>query len=194
MLEHILSERDAQAPIGALAEVLAPGAGARAVARGGAWLDRRRVADPDARGAAGSTLALRLPPGGVYADLELGAGTIAYEDAWLIALHKGMGWYVGATPWDVLGNALAALGRYLVSRDGAAPPLHLAHRLDRDTTGVLLISRSPQANAALTAAFAGGQVAKTYRCLVAGSPPDAGEIHSGHGRASGGRWRVYPLG
>lgn len=161
--------------------------------RGGAWLDGRRVTAPDARGAAGQSLTLRLPPGGVYAELELGAGDIAYEDAWLIALHKGMGWYVGATPWDVVGNALAALGRYLGRRDGTAPPLHLAHQLDRDTTGVLLISKAAQANGPLTAAFAGGHVEKIYRCLAVGSPPEQSEIRSGHGRSAGGRWRVYPL-
>jgi 23S rRNA pseudouridine1911/1915/1917 synthase len=193
VVEHILSAEDARTPLHAVAEVLIPGAGARAVTRGGAWLHGRRVADPDALAAAGATLSLRLPPGGVYAELELGAHDIAYEDEWLIALHKGMGWYVGATPWDAVGNALAALGRYLEQRDGAAPPLHLAHQLDRDTTGILLLSRSPRANAPLTAAFAGGQVQKTYRCLAAGSPPDAGEIRSGHGRSAGGRWRVYPL-
>ncbi|MBX0327997.1 RluA family pseudouridine synthase [Oscillochloris sp. ZM17-4] len=192
IVEHILSDDEAQAPIAALAEAILPGAGARAVGRGGAWLDERRVIDPEARGAAGASLRLRLPPGGTYAELELGAGDIAYEDEWLLALHKGMGWYVGATPWDVVGNALAALGRYLERRDGAAPPLHLAHQLDRDTTGVLLISKAAQANGPLTAAFAGGRVEKTYRCLVAGAPPEAGEVRSGHGRSAGGRWRVYP--
>jgi 23S rRNA pseudouridine1911/1915/1917 synthase len=193
MLEHILSERDALAPLIALAEALLPGEGARVVARGGAWLDGRRVTDPDARGGAGATLTLRRPPGGVYAELELSAGDIAYEDEWLLALHKGMGWYVGATPWDIVGNALAALARYLYARDGQAPPLHLAHQLDRDTTGILLISRSPLANGPLTAAFATGQAHKTYRCLAVGSPPESGEIRSGHGRSAGGRWRVYPL-
>jgi 23S rRNA pseudouridine1911/1915/1917 synthase len=92
-----------------------------------------------------------------------------------------------------VGNALAAAGRYLERRDGAAPPLHLAHQLDRDTTGLLLISKSARANGPLTAAFAGGEVAKIYRCLVAGWPAAAGQIRTGHGRASGGRWRVYPL-
>ena len=191
-IQHILAASDAQVSIGDLAESLSPYIGTQAVARGGVWLAGRRVIDPDVRGVAGATLTLRLPPGGVYAELELGAGDIAYEDAWLIALHKGMGWYVGATPWDVVGNALAALGRYLEARDGVAPPLHLAHQLDRDTTGILLFSTSPLANGPLTAAFASGQVSKTYRCLVVGSPPDTGEVRSGHGRAAGGRWRVYP--
>ncbi|NTW03185.1 MAG: RluA family pseudouridine synthase [Oscillochloris sp.] len=190
---HIIAPEDSQISIADLAESLAPGTGAQIVARGGAWLAGRRVADADISAQAGAILTLRRPPEGGYADLELDAADIAYEDAWLIALHKGMGWYVGATPWDVFGNALAALGRYLQIRDGVVPPLHLAHQLDRDTTGLLLISKAPQANPALTAAFAEGKVTKVYRCLVTGLPVEAGQIRSGHGRSAGGRWRVYPL-
>lgn len=192
-VSHTLTGDEAQQPLRDVAEALAPGIGALAVERGGAWLDGARVSDPALRAPAGAALVLRLPPGGAYAELELGPADIAYEDEWLIALHKGMGWYVGATPWDVYGNALAALGRLLSRRDGTAPPLHLAHQLDRDTTGVLLISKAPAANPALAAAFSSGDVKKIYRCLTAGAPPARGEVHTGHGRSAGGRWRVYPL-
>lgn len=180
--------------VGQLAESLAGEAGVLAAARGGAWLDGRRVADPAVTAPAGATLVLRMPPAGGYRELELSVDDIAYEDTWLIALHKGAGWYVGATPWDLYGNALAALGRYLAARDGAAPPLHLAHQLDRDTSGVLLLSKAPAANAPLQTAFAGGRVVKAYLALCAGQPAWASlELRTGHGRAAGGRWRVYPL-
>lgn len=191
---HQVAPGEAGATVGELAEALAGAAGRIAAERGGAWLAGRRVADPGERAAAGATLAVRLPPAGGYAEVELGPAQIAYEDEWLLALHKAPGWYVGATPWDARGNALAALGRYLAARDGAAPPLHLAHQLDRDTSGVLLLSKAPAANAALQAAFAGGGVAKRYLCLCAGAPAwDELEVYTGHGRSAGGRWRVYPL-
>jgi 23S rRNA pseudouridine1911/1915/1917 synthase len=180
--------------VGELAAALAGEDGLLAAQRGGAWLDGRRVLDPDERVQAGSTLTLRLPPPGGYDEVVLGAGDILYEDAWLMALHKAMGWYVGATPWDARGNVLAALGRYLAARDRRAPPLHLAHQLDRDTSGVLLVSKDPAANAPLQAAFAGGRVAKVYLCLCAGAPEwEELEVATGHGRSAGGRWRVYPL-
>jgi 23S rRNA pseudouridine1911/1915/1917 synthase len=192
-IAHVVSAAEAGATARELAELLAGEAGARCVARGGAWRNGCRLADPAERLAAGDTLTLRLPPAGGYRDLTLTAADIAYEDPWLIALHKRAGWYVGPTPWDVEGSALAALGRFLAARDGAAPPLHLAHQLDRDTSGVLLLSRGPAANAGLQAAFAGGQVAKRYACLCAGSPAwEAIELATGHGRSAGGRWRVYP--
>lgn len=192
-LVHSVTADEVGATALELAGRLAGEAGALAAARGGAWLDGRRLADPGARLAAGATLTLRLPPGGAYAEVRIEPGDIAYEDEWLIALHKAAGWYVGATPWDLQGNALAALGRHLAARDGAAPPLHLAHQLDRDTSGVLLVSKAPAANAALQAAFAGGRVAKGYSCICAGVPAwEAIDLRTGHGRSAGGRWRVYP--
>lgn len=184
----------ASASVQALAAKLAGATGSLAVAHGGAWLDGRRVSDPAEVAPAGALLTLRLPPDGGYPALELNPRDIAYEDEWLVALHKRAGWYVGATPWDVCDNALAALGRYLAARDGAAPPVHLAHQLDRDSSGVLLLSKAPAANAPLQAAFAGGRVNKRYLGLCTGVPTWATtELRTGHGRSAGGRWRIYPL-
>jgi 23S rRNA pseudouridine955/2504/2580 synthase len=45
------------------------------------------------------------------------------------------------------------------------------HRLDKDTSGVLLLARSPGVAAKLAAAFRGRDVEKTYWALVAGRPP-----------------------
>ncbi len=193
-ITHAIAAEDAKLTLGELAARLAGAAGAAAAARGGAWLDGRRVTDPNAPVPVGAVLTLRLPPPNGYAEIMLGEEDVAYEDPWLIVLHKRAGWYVGATPWDACGNVLAALRRYLASRDGAAPPLHLAHQLDRDTSGLLLVSKAPAANAALQAAFARGDITKTYHCLCAGAPEwSTIELRTGHGRSAGGRWRLYPL-
>lgn len=187
-----LTPADGPLSLAAAAALLAGTAGLRAVARGGAWVDGRRELDAARVIRPGARLELRLPPQGVYTELTLTANDISFEDPWLIALHKQAGWYVGATPWDVHGNALAALVRYLTQRDGAAPPLHLAHQLDRDTSGVLLFSKDPAINPALQAAFAKGTLSKTYLAICAGVPPSTGDISTGHGRSAGGRWRIYP--
>lgn len=161
--------------------------------RGGVWLAGQRVVDPDLPVPSGTVLTIHLPPNGRYTDITIVPDDICYEDDWLIALYKRAGWYSGATPWDVQGNVLAALRHFLAARDGVAPPLHLAHQLDRDTSGVLLVSKSPQANAPLQAAFASGSLEKTYHAVCQGEPADAFEQRSGHGRAAAGRWRIYPL-
>ncbi len=182
-----------QRTLAEVAEALLGAEGMRVVERGGAWVDKRRVLEPGRVLRSGEHLELRLPPEGIYAELELAAADICFEDAWLIVLHKRSGWYVGATPWDVHANMLAAVTRYLMARDGHAPHVHLAHQLDRDTSGVLLFSKNPVVNPALQAAFAPGVISKQYQALCAGIPPPNGTIITGHGRAAGGRWRIYPL-
>lgn len=60
----------------------------------------------------------------------------------------------------------------LQSLAGDAPDrMRLVHRIDRDTSGLLLLARSRAAARSLTAAFAGRDVEKTYLALVAGKPP-----------------------
>lgn len=191
-ITHLVGDDEAGATAGELAGRLLGAEGLAIVARGGAWLDGRRLAGADEPLAPGAQLTLRRPPEAGYSELELEPADIIYEDEWLLGLHKRMGWYASPTPWDAEGNLLAALGRYLAQRDGSAPPLHLAHRLDRDTSGALLVSRHPAINAPLQVAFAGGRVAKSYLALCVGAPPATGEIYTGHGRAANGRWRVYP--
>jgi len=76
-------------------------------------------------------------------------------------------------------GAASRLGAFDV--DGRAAP-GLAHRLDRDTSGCLLLARSDRALAALKRAFEEGQVEKEYLALVAGAPPDAGALDTPYGR------------
>jgi 23S rRNA pseudouridine1911/1915/1917 synthase len=168
--------------------------GWHALERGGVWLDGQRVSDPLQHVAAGAQLQLRIPPTGHYPEVDLEAADLLYEDAWIVVVQKRPGWYVGATPWDRYGNLLVALEHFLTRRDGVVPTLHLAHQLDRDTSGLLLVSKAVAANAPLQAAFATGHVAKRYTCLCAGLPEwEELDLQSGHGRGAGGRWRLYPL-
>ncbi|MCG8347232.1 MAG: RluA family pseudouridine synthase [Chloroflexales bacterium] len=175
-------------------DLLGSEAAERVLERGGVWLGKQRVSHPNQPVQPGAFLTVHRPPAGQYTDVAITISDIIYEDEWLLVLDKRAGWYSGATPWDDKGNVLAALVRFLQSRDGVAPTLHLAHQLDRDTSGVLLVSKSPLANAPLQAAFASGAVHKSYVCVCAGEPVDEEfELRSGHGRSAGGRWRVYPL-
>jgi 23S rRNA pseudouridine1911/1915/1917 synthase len=162
------------------------------IARGGLWVDGVRMRDYDARGRAGSEVVIYRPLAGSYPEVVVSLDRILYEDDDLLAYDKPPGVYVDSTPWDAEGNLHAALRRLLTERDGA-PTLHLAHRLDRDTTGVLLISKNPAVNPAIQRAFLRGVVHKEYLCLCTGAPPeDAFEILTGHGRSAHGLFRVYP--
>ena len=54
------------------------------------------------------------------------------------------------------------------------PRPEAVHRLDRDTSGLLILARTAEARAALGRAFEGGLVRKSYRALVVGRPPVMG--------------------
>ncbi|HET8733218.1 MAG TPA: RluA family pseudouridine synthase [Anaeromyxobacteraceae bacterium] len=77
-------------------------------------------------------------------------------------------------------GAASALGAFDV--DGRALP-GLPHRIDRDTTGCLLLARTDAALAALLAAFQDGRVEKEYLALVAGAPPDEGRLDTPYARS-----------
>lgn len=169
--------------------------GALLTTRGGLWVDGARMRDSAAPARAGAELAIHRPLAGRYPEIVLSLDRIIYEDGDLLAYDKPAGVYVDSTPWDAEGNLHAALVRLLAERDGALPRLHLAHRLDRDTTGVLLVSKNPAINPAIQRAFVAGSIHKEYCCLCAGVPPaDEFELISGHGRSAHGLFRVYPAG
>jgi 23S rRNA pseudouridine1911/1915/1917 synthase len=137
---------------------------------------------------------IHRPPDGRAQRVEVDAGWIIYEDSDLIALNKQAGCYVEMTPWDVANHVRGSLLRFLAERDGSTPPLHLAHRLDRDTSGVLLLGKTPAANAGLYKSFIKGQAHKQYIALCAGEPAfDQLDIATGHGRGKHGFFRIYPL-
>lgn len=73
------------------------------------------------------------------------------------------------------------------------PELHLANRLDRDTSGVLLITKLHKVASMLVRAFTEHKVVKSYIALCVGVAPkwDTITVRSGHGRSKFGAWRVY---
>jgi 23S rRNA pseudouridine1911/1915/1917 synthase len=77
-------------------------------------------------------------------------------------------------------GAASRLGAFDVG--GRAAP-GFPHRLDRDTSGCLLLARTDAALAALRAAFEAGAVEKEYRVLVAGAPPGEGALDTPYGRS-----------
>ncbi len=164
-----------------------------AFVRGGVWCDTQRVADQAAPVPAGATVVVRLPPHTGYIDVVVEPGWILYEDADLLVVDKPAGVVVNAVPWDVAGNLQVALARWLIARDGVVGALHPAHRLDRETSGVLVFARSPRANVGLQQAFAGAGAIKQYHGLATGTPEQLQPtLTTGHGRSAHGAFRVYP--
>jgi RluA family pseudouridine synthase len=92
---------------------------------------------------------------------------LLYRDAFMLVIDKPAGLPVHAGPkgGDHLEKHLAAL-RFGLPHDPA-----LAHRLDKDTSGCLVLGRHRKATARLGELFASGAVRKTYWAIVAGGPP-----------------------
>ena len=79
---------------------------------------------------------------------------------------------------DTFLNALVGRWPELAAR-GAARGWGLVHRLDRETSGLLVVARTARARDALVQAFAARAVEKRYRALVQGRPqPAAGEVRA----------------
>jgi 23S rRNA pseudouridine1911/1915/1917 synthase len=121
---------------------------------------------------------------------------IVYRDAHLLAADKPAGLVVHATRGRLRNTLLEIVRRQEEKRAGAGPAdtdpagagspsaaLALCHRLDRETSGVVILSRSREAARALAGAFAAGRVRKTYLAIVRGTPnPATGSIDLPIGR------------
>ena len=95
-----------------------------------------------------------------------------------LVVHPGAG-----QPEGTLVNALLGMGVPLAPAGGTRRP-GIVHRLDRDTSGVLVVAKTDEAHRALAEAFATRQVRKNYRTLVWGKPdPGEGTIDRGIGRS-----------
>ncbi|XP_060167278.1 RNA pseudouridine synthase 1 [Lycium barbarum] len=110
---------------------------------------------------------------------------VIFEDEWLIAVNKPQGIYCE--------NVLSALPHLLNDTGANVSELHLANRLDRDTSGVMLITKLHKVAAKFVKAFTDHKVRKTYLAFCVGLAPKWEKItvKSGHGRSKYGAWRVY---
>ncbi len=164
------------------------------VARGAVWIDRLRTLQPERAVAQGERLTVHFPPSGAYDEVMIEPADIIWEDRWLLALNKRPGWHANLTPWDMRGTLPVALARFIAARDGEEPRLHLAHQLDRDTSGVLLVSKDPLINGQLQRQFVEATIHKRYFAVASGEiEPETWEARTGHGRGRYGLFRIYPL-
>ena len=125
---------------------------------------------------------LQAPPGVSKGDRDLVERNILYEDEYVLVLDRPFGIAVqgGTGTRRHLDGILAGMA----DRFGDRP--RLVHRLDRDTTGVLLVAKTRDAAAKLGRTFQTRSAAKTYWALVRGVPnPQQGRIEAALVKASG---------
>jgi 23S rRNA pseudouridine955/2504/2580 synthase len=114
-------------------------------------------------------------------ELAAVAASVLYQDDWLVAIDKPAGLAVQGGSGqrrnlDAMLDQLE-LGQGKGAGGGRDGRLRLVHRLDRDTSGVLLLARHVEAARRLTAAFRSKETVKLYWAAVAGVPrPEVGRI------------------
>jgi 23S rRNA pseudouridine1911/1915/1917 synthase len=114
---------------------------------------------------------------------------IVHEDAALIVVDKPAGLVVhpgAGQPDRTLMNALLAHSPQLA----AVPRAGIVHRLDKDTSGLLVVAKTVEAQAHLAEQLASRSVRRVYLALVQGDPPASGRIDAPVGRDARARTRM----
>jgi len=160
------------------------------------WLREGRLrvdggrAQPDRRVAGGERVRLEPPPPETPVPRAQPIPlVVVYEDAHMLVVDKPAGLVVhpGAGVSDgTLMNALLAHAPACA----AVPRAGIVHRLDRDTSGLLVVAKTVSAQAALARQLAERTLERVYLAVVYGDPPAAGLVDAPIGRDARARTRM----
>jgi len=97
---------------------------------------------------------------------------ILFEDEWLAAINKPPGMVVHPAKGHWAGTLTSALQFHFDQLSGAGGPSRpgIVHRLDRDTSGVMVVAKTDQIHFALSGQFEQRTVEKEYFAIVSGNP------------------------
>jgi 23S rRNA pseudouridine1911/1915/1917 synthase len=146
----------------------------------------KTVKDASRRVRAGEVYVVHVPPPEA-AEPEAQAIDLAivHEDKDMLVIDKPAGLVVHPAPGNrdrTLVNALLAhCGGSLSGIGGVARP-GIVHRLDKDTSGLIVVAKNDLAHQALTRQFADRSLSRTYQAIVWGVPPHTGSIEAPIGR------------
>ena len=155
------------------------------------------VTDSSAKARAGEYRLLVPPPAAADPLPEAIPLAVLFEDAHLIVVDKAAGMAVHPAPGTPAGTLVNALlhhaGGSLSGIGGVARP-GVVHRLDKDTSGVMVAAKSDAAHQGLAALFARHDVERTYVALTRGAPePRRGEVETQIGRSPHDRKKMAVL-
>lgn len=168
------------------------------IEEGRVTLAGRLAASASAKVAAGTPFSIAVPPA---ADAEAGPEDIplavAFEDAHLIVVDKPAGMVVHPAAGNLTGTLVNALLHHcrgqLSGINGIARP-GIVHRIDKDTSGLIVAAKSDAAHEGLAAQFAAHSVHRRYVAVAAGHPsPAQGTIDARLGRSDADRKKMTVL-
>jgi 23S rRNA pseudouridine1911/1915/1917 synthase len=183
-----------------LSEALAERGAARAriqewIKDGHATVDGKPVAKPSHKLRGGEAVSLAIPEAKSAPAPEEGDVVVLYRDEHLAVVDKPPGLTVHPAPSCPEGTLVNRLLRHfpeLAEVGGERPGI--VHRIDKDTSGLLAVALTEPARLAMSAAFAGREVKKTYLALLHGRPgKDAGHIDAPMGRDPAHKTRMAAI-
>jgi 23S rRNA pseudouridine1911/1915/1917 synthase len=162
----------------ALGRPLSKAKGRKLILAGAVYVNGRSVRIPSKALSSGATIEAYIDVARLFDDatsrdreFELTADRILFEDDDLIVIDKPPGLPAQPTLDRDRDNLFAAVRRFLSKRDGIVKPyVGVHHRLDRDTSGVVLFTKSRRVNAAAAEIFSNRQALKIYEALTVPRP------------------------
>ena len=167
------------------------------IAQGAVWRDDRVLTNGSAKASPGLYRVEVPPVAAAEPRPEAIPLTVLFEDGELIVIDKPAGMAAHPAPGSEAGTLVNALlthcGASLSGIGGVARP-GIVHRLDKDTSGVMVAAKTDRAHAGLSALFATHDIERTYIALTRGAPtPVMGRIQTQIGRSSGDRKKMAVL-
>ncbi len=134
-------------------------------------------AKPSQRARAGQIVVVHAPaPAPATALAEAIALEVLYEDDWLLVVNKAAGMVVHPAAGHARGTLVNALLHHCkgqLSGVGGVMRPGIVHRLDKDTSGCLVVAKDDATHAALSQQFSARTAIKVYHAIVCGAPPRA---------------------
>lgn len=156
--------------------------------------DGRPADDPSVKAQAGDYRILIPPPEPAEPQPEAIPLSILFEDAHLIVIDKPAGLAMHPAPGSESGTLVNALLRHcgdtLSGIGGVARP-GIVHRIDKETSGVVVAAKTDEAHRGLSALFAAHDIERLYRAFTRGAPhPAKGRIEARIARSTHDRKKM----
>ena len=168
------------------------------IAEGAVTLGGTTATQPSAKVAAGTPFAVTLPPPSepmaLPQDIPL---TVVFEDEHLIVIDKPAGLVVHPAAGNRDGTLVNALLHHCAGKlsgiGGVARP-GIVHRIDKDTSGLMVVAKSDAAHEGLARQFADHSIERAYLAVCNGHPnPPEGTISERIGRSDANRKKMAVL-
>lgn len=165
------------------------------VSAGAVEVDGRQERDPARKMKGGEAVSVAIPEArpseAVGQDIPI---DIVFEDEHLLVVDKPAGLVVHPAAGNLDGTLVNALLHHCAGRlsgiGGVARP-GIVHRIDKDTSGLLVVAKTDRAHAGLAAQFQKHTIGRRYQAVVSGLPtPPAGRIETHLDRSDGNRQKI----